>query len=225
MAYEYTPSIATDANGNETTDYENGSFQQRNQFHRGLAPQGFEIDAETGEHSVYELEEDGDNPDALMDDYLASVKELHPEFPDALVFAQSNLDAELLSHFYEAIDDADFDSFYEILDIILAEFDEHLEQTSSLDVEEEETNEEEVAEDEELEVPDLSSLYDATPDYDEMDVLTELADKAEGASQLIYQLAARFHSGTESADELIEKALASGFSRNELITAYNAITQ
>ena len=224
MAYEFIPSISLDANGQEIVDYDNGSLTQREHLHHGLAPQGFEIDVETGEHSVYELEAEQENPDQMMDDYLAAVKEQHPEFPDALVYAQSNLDPELLQHFYSAVDDNDLEDFWSYLEIILAHYEEHLDETSvSLD---EEPNEDEVTEDEdEAEIPDLSSLYDAEPSEELRDYYSELADNAEdSATKLLYQLSARFYSGTETQDELIEIALQSGYSRNQLIEAFNQLS-
>ena len=220
MAQEYTPVISTDANGEEFVDYDNGQLNQREQFHRGLGPQGFEIDDETGEHYIFD--EEPDAPINTNDEYMAAIGEAYPQLSDALTYAQANLDAELLGHFYSAAEDGDYDNFNEILEIILDEYDDHIGTTSD-ELDEEPTDVEETEEVEQLETPDLSSLYEAEPDYELMDTFADLADKSEGVEQLIYQLSSRFHSGGETADELIELAMSSGYSRDELIQAFNQL--
>ena len=217
MAQEFIPVISTDENGEEFVDYDNGQLNQRDQFHRGLGPQGFEVDEMTGQAIYYE------EPEAVTanDSYMADIAEAYPQLPDALTFAQANMDPELMGHFYAAAEDGDLDNFHEILEIILDEYEDHLGTTS--EVEEEPTDVEETEEIDELETPDLSSLYEAEPDYELMDTFADLADKSEGVEQLIYQLSSRFHSGGETADELIELALSSGYSRDELITAFNQL--
>ena len=220
MAYTFEPAIVTDGEGNETISYEQGELQQSRDIHRGLAEQGFEVDEETGEHFIYE------EPEAVTanDSYMADIAEAYPQLPDALTFAQANMDPELMGHFYAAAEDGDLDNFHEILEIILDEYEDHLGTTS--EVEEELTDEEELEEEEEeedYEVPDLSSLYEIEPDQELSDTFWDLADQSEGATKLIYQLSSRFHSGGETQDELIELALSSGYSRAELIEAFNLI--
>ena len=221
MANEFIPVISTDENGEEFVDYDNGQLNQRDQFHRGLGPQGFEIDDETGEHFVYEEPE----PVTADAEYMESIAEAYPQLSEALPYADANLDAELMEMFYSAADDGDYDSFHEILEIILLEYEEHL--GTSSDELEEPTDEEEVEEEEQeedYEVPDLSGLYSTEPSQELSDEFWDLADKSEGAEKLIYQLSSRFHSNTgEDADTLIEEALSSGYSREELITAFNLI--
>lgn len=221
MAHEYTPVISTDANGEEFVDYDNGQLNQREQFHHGVGPQGFEIDDETGTHYIFD--EEPDAPINSNDEYMAAIGEAYPQLSDALTYAQANIDPELMGHFYSAAEDGDYDNFNEILEIILDEYDEHLGTTA---VEEEEpTDVEEDSEDEELlEVPDISSLYETEPDQELSDEFWDMADKSEGAEKLIYELSSRFHSNTgEDADTLIEEALSSGYTRAELITAFNLI--
>ena len=222
--HEFNPVISTDENGDEYVDYQNGQLNQREQYHRGLAPQGFEIDDETGEHYIFDQEPDG--PIDSNDEYMESIAEALPELPNALTYAQANLDPELMGHFYSAAEDGDYDNFHEILEIIMSEYDEHLESTGQLPIEEDEqlVEDEDSEEEELLEVPDISSLYQAEPDQDLSDEFWDLADKSEGATKLIYELSSRFHSNTgEDADSLIEQALSSGYSRDELIQAYNLI--
>ena len=219
MAYTFEPAIVIDDAGNETISYEQGELQQSRDIHRGLAEQGFEIDEETGEHFVYE------EPEAITanDSYMADIAEAYPQLPDALTFAQANMDPDLMGHFYAAAEDGDLDNFHEILEIILDEYEDHLENTAPSEIEEELTDEEEVEDLDELETPDLSSLYDNEPDEELADAFTDLAEQSEGVEQLLYQLSARFHAGGETADELIELALSSGYSREELITTFNQL--
>ena len=217
MSTEFTPTISTDANGDEFVDYENGQLTQRDQFHRGMAPQGFEINEETGEHSVFEEPD----PVTANDTYIRDIAAAYPQLPDALTYAHANLSPELMGHFYTAAEDGDLDDFHEFLEIILAEWEEHIDTDATSEIEEETTDVDEV--EQELETPDLSSLYQQEPDYELMDTYTDLADKSEGVEQLLYQLSARFHAGGETADELIEIALASGYSRNQLIETFNLL--
>lgn len=221
MSYQYTPSLTTNEAGEEVPNYEEGTLSQSRDIHRGIAEQGFEIDEETGEHYVYE--EEPDAPINTNDEYMAAIGEAYPQLSDALTYAQANMDAELLGHFYSAAEDGDYDSFNEILEIILDEYDEHLGTTSD-EVEEELTDVEEDEEIDELETPDIEDLYSAEPNEELADEFTDLAYQSEGATRLLYQLSARFHSNQgEDANSLINEALSSGFSREELINAFNLI--
>lgn len=222
MSTEYTPTISTDANGEEYVDFENGQLSQRDQFHRGMAPQGFSIDEETGEHSVFEADVDEQQQD-LMGDYMRNMQEVNPELSDAIAYGNANLSPEIMAGLYSSIEDGNLDELHEYLEIVLDEYDDAVVATPE---EKAETQAELEAEEDELDTPDISSLYEIEPDYTLMDTFDDLASDAEGAEKLIYQLSARFHSNTgESADSLIEAALASGYSRAELIQAYNLITQ
>ena len=225
MAYTFEPAIVTDGEGNETISHEQGELKQSSHFHRGVSPMGFEVDEMTGEATYFEEEE----AVTANDSYMADIAEAYPQLPDALTYAHANMDAELMSHFYAASEDGALDQFHEILEIILDEYDEHLGTTSD-ELDEaarsdapELTDVEETEEEEDYEVPDLSSLYEAEPDEELSDTFTDLAEQSEGVEQLLYQLSARFHSGGETADELIELALSSGYSRDELITAFNQL--
>ena len=179
---------------------------------------GFEVDEMTGEATYFEEPE----PVTANDSYMADIAEAYPQLSDALTFAHANLDADLMGMFYAASEDGALDQFHEILEIILLEYDEHLGTTSD-ELEEEFADVEEVEDFEELETPDLSGLYENEPDEELADTFTDLAHQSEGVEQLLYQLSARFHSGGETADELIELALSSGYSREELIQAFNQL--
>lgn len=222
MSFEYTPSLTVNSEGETVPDYNQGTLQQSRDLHRGLGPQGFEIDEETGEHFIFEDEE---GPVDSNDEYMASIGEAFPELSEALTHAHTSMDSELLATFYKAAEEGNYDEFHEILYIIISEYEEHLEQTST--PEEDDSDSIEELEDntsEDVEIPDISSLYQTEPDAELSDTFSDLADSSEGVEKLLYQLSARYHSNTgESADDLIEIALSSGYSRSQLINAFNLL--
>lgn len=224
MAYEFIPTLVTNEQGEEVPSYEQGTLERSDQLHRGLGEMGFEHNELTGETQYFEINDKEDGQAFQMSEYLQTMQEVNPELSDAITYGNANLSPELMSELYTAIDDEDLENLNEILVIILSEYDDaKIATPEEREETQQEVEEEEQDELEDLEVPDLSSLYETEPSYELMDTFSDLADNAEGAEQLIYQLSARFHSGGESQDELIELALSSGYSRQELITAFNLI--
>ena len=227
MAYTFEPAVVTDADGNESISHEQGELKQSNHFHHGNAPMGFEVDEMTGEATYYESDEVPE-PIQTNDAYIAAIGEAYPQLPDALTFAQASLDAELMNHFYTAADDGDYENFHAFLEIILNEYEEHLESngmTAEIEVEDEQPDE---VEDEEqtLETPDLSGLYgtEVNPElaYDHMDNADNAEDEVE---KLLWSLSAAFHNNDMTVDECVTEALSAGFSRDELIRTFNLLSQ
>ena len=222
MSTTYTPTISTDSNGEEFVDFDNGSLSQRDQFHRGITPQGFVTDEVTGETEYFEMQEEGQNVD-LMDDYVRTMAEANPELSDAVAYGNANLSPELMAGFFAAVEDGNLDELHEYLEIILAEYDDKFIATPE---EREETQSElEAEEDEqELEVPDMSSLYETeiNPDltYDHMDNADNTDDPVE---KLLWSLSAAFHNNDITVDEAIEQAMSAGFSRTQLIETFNLL--
>ena len=218
---EFTPTISIDSDGNEYVDYDSGQVNYRHQYHRGQTPTGFEVNEETGEHYIFE--DDPDQEADFTDSYLQTLAEAEPNLPKAITYIKEYGDAEMIQILLDAAKDEDYDQLNALVETILDMY----EDSDEYEPEEDDSDSIEELEDEveDLEVPDISSLYEAEPDAELSDTFSDLATKSEGVAKLLYQLSARFHSDTgESADDLIEIALSSGYSRNELITAYNLLT-
>ena len=222
MSTQYTPTISTDENGDEYVDYEHGQLTQRNQFHHGMAPQGFEIDELTGEHSVFEADVDEQQQD-LMSDYMRTMQEANPDLSAAIAYGNANLSPELMAGLYSSIEDGNLDEMHEYLEIVLAEFDDAVVATPE---EKAETQAElEAEEEEEYEVPDLGDLYTQEPDYELQFDHMDNADATDNeVHKLLWSLSASFHANQLTQDEAIEQAMKSGFSRSDLIKAFNEIT-
>ena len=220
MATDFTPVISTDENGEEFVDYDNGQLHQRNQFHRGFAPQGFEINEETGDHYVFEEPEDEQGD--FMEDYLSTMTQANPELQDDIAYGNENLSPEIMSILYSAVDDGDLDSLHDVLEIILAEFDDARVATPE---EREETLEESEEEEDVYETPDLSNLYEQEPNEELAYEHADLAEQTEGVESLLWSLSASFFNGDLTQDEAIEQALSSGYSRNQLIETFNRLNE
>ena len=188
---------------------------------QGLAPAGFQHDELTGETALFTEA----SPEQQMQNdydavYVEAILEANPEIPDALEYLINSgvWSPERQAEHDKAINSDSYDVLNEAIEKMLNEYREF----KTLD--EQQPNSAPVDEDEDADIPNLEHLYEAEPDADSADVWADYATQTEGATSLIAELTSRFHNGDTNVDGLVEEALSSDFSRDELLAAYNYLS-
>ena len=197
---------------NEEGEYVGASISTGNIS--GVAPQGFATNEVTGQTSYF-TEKSRDPSDLADNQYVSTLLELHTDLPAALAWSGTNWTDEQRADYDEAIFGDDYEKLNESIERLMSDY------YSSKPTQPVEKKVEENEED--SDIPDLSDLYDNQPDENVASVWEDYAGQTSGALSMVAQLTADFHNGYGSQDDLIEKALSSDFSREELLAAFNHI--
>lgn len=187
----------------------------------GIAPQGWRQNEATGETAIFSE----NNPDVDVSSnydatYVQALMDSNPELPAALDYARKHWTPEQHAKHDALVFSDNYDDVNQGIENLIAEF--KLAEANGATVNKEEKQSQ--PEDEEEEIPNVSSLYEAEPDQELASQWGEVATQSEGAYALLAQLSQQFHLGNASQDELIAKALESDFSRDELLAAYKHFT-
>ena len=187
---------------------------------QGLAPQGWDHDEATGQTAFYQ--DSIPQVDDVDASYVEALHELHPEIPQALEYLINSgvWDSERQMQHDKDIEDADLTKVSEAVEKMVQEYHHYLE----MDGEHSQPNSAPVEEDEDADVPDVSSLYETEQDEDLATHFDEIAANSEGAIQLLASLSADFHANGGNPDDFIERALESNYSRQELLQAWEYFT-
>lgn len=218
----YTSQPSFDEEGNFTGVEISSGHQPFNRS--GIAPQGWSENELTGETEIFEeTNTEGIDYEA---DYVDALHTLHPEIPDALAYlVESGVwDEERQAQHDKAVFDDDLSKVSEAVEKMLEEYRFYKEQDT--EYKQNQPNSAPVEDDEDADIPDVSELYETEPNEELASEWDEVASQSDGAHQLMASLAARFHSGEVSdVDELMQIALDSDYSREQLIEAFNYFTQ
>jgi hypothetical protein len=192
---------------------------------QGVAPQGWSQDEVTGETTVFE--DVASEVDDVDNAYVEALHELHPDIPNALDYLVNSgvWSIERQQQHDRDIEDKDLTVVSAAVEKMMDEYQHYLQMDAEHQQSQPKQEQAPVDEDEDSDIPDISSLYEAEPNEDFANQWDEYAANTEGAYSLLAGLAAQFHSGEiTDVDELMQIALDSDYSREELIAAYNHLS-
>ena len=186
----------------------------------GIAPQGFATDERTGETYIFEEKSSDDTYSQKMDnDYIQGIVDTTPGLNQALAYAASAWSPERLAEHERLIHSSNYDDVNKAVEMLMDEY--STAQTSAAPA----SNENKPEEKEEVEdIPDVAPLFEQERDTDLAEQWGTYARESDGVYSLLASLSQQFHSGVADPDELIQKALDSEYSKEELITAYRYLS-
>lgn len=207
---------------NDEGEYIGVSFDKGHQplNRQGVAPQGWSQDELTGETEVIEVinSEEVDHDAAYVD----ALHEQYPNLQEALQYVVNSgvWDAERQAEHDKAVFSDNYTEVNEAIERLMSEYDSY--RKMDAEYEQNQSKQEQAPVDEDDDIPDASELWETEANEELATVWDEYAANSDGAYSLMASLAAKFHSGEISdVDTLVEMAIDSDFSREELIAAFN----
>ena len=216
----YTSQPSFDEEGNFTGVEISSGHQPLNR--QGEAPRGWHQDELTGETTIFE-ETNTEEVDYDAE-YVDALHEVYPNIQEALQYVVNSgvWDAERQAEHDKAVFSDNYTEVNEAIEKLMSEYDSYRKMDAEYEQNQPKQEQEPVDEDEDSDIPDASELWETEADEELATVWDEYAANSDGAYSLMASLAAKFHSGEISdVDTLVEMAIDSKYSREELIAAFN----